>query len=98
MVGLYLQEDRPLFDWEELCPTPPELLEPVNIRPAPEETVSEHCPICEHREPILADLLKACKELMPILRERLHWRLLVPGERKLILRIEAAIAKATRQQ
>ena len=28
-VGLYLKEDRPLFDWETPCPTPPELLEPA---------------------------------------------------------------------
>ncbi len=29
IVGLYLKEDRPLFDWETPCPTPPELLEPT---------------------------------------------------------------------
>lgn len=27
-VGLYLKEDRPPFDWETPCETPPELLEP----------------------------------------------------------------------
>ncbi len=28
VVGLYLKEDRPLFDWETPYETPPELLEP----------------------------------------------------------------------
>ncbi len=27
-VGLYLKTDRPLFDWEVPCETPPELWEP----------------------------------------------------------------------
>lgn len=46
---------------------------------------------------IIADLINACQELTPILRERLHWRLLVLGERKLILRIEAAVDDYCRQ-